>query len=243
MTTPEMATRSTDLAEIPSLTKAHTFTLICSFGMLNWVMGLLGMGSFDYPWYVDLPNIALTGWGIQSSIAYRSKVIARRDEWRKAHYEAWLMKEISPLPEARDWAEIERATDDLLAKGVEPTYERAVDLLKKQTLHEQEIEQKRLMQALRASRTCEHAALKVEWIGVNLNRRIVACKSCGETISDEVFDPSDSMPYSSDPLGTMIERATEHEEPSDQQVYKCPSCSQWHRPGKCQRNPFKQGRQ
>lgn len=62
--------------------------------------------------------------------------LRRRAQYRKEKYEAWLRRPVPELQEQEPWSEIERATEALLSEGVDPTYERACDWLRKDRLRE-----------------------------------------------------------------------------------------------------------
>jgi hypothetical protein len=78
-----------------------------------------------------------------------------------------------------DWAEIERAFDELLNQGKEPTYERAVTFLKRE---EEKIEQrKRELEIMR----CPHEYVETFDIDQGRGGTKDICSGCGLLISEK----------------------------------------------------------
>lgn len=177
-------------SEIPSLRPAIVaMTINSSLGVLN-TLAFLDPGGL--PWFVSATCAAMSWGATWLSKRFYNQIVAKRKEWRKQHYEEWLFeREFAPAGDQVDWAEIERAMDILLKQGIDPTYERARDLLRK----ENEMAEQR-------KRHCPHSDLEILDTFGGGSKHI--CLECGQVVSD-----AERMNHRPNPFRPPLDRSSD----------------------------------
>jgi len=144
--------------------------------------------------YAVFALIAILGMLAWSREQYRQR-LQRRYELRAAREKALLDKEWIPN-EPIDWVAIERAMDELMAAGIEPTYERARGWLSR---HEEQARYESLVERAinvaegyeslsREAKPCEHQ--RIECFDVDHSRATrMVCIDCGADVDSPFHHP------------------------------------------------------